>query len=252
MWQEHQAIEVFHLLFLTALRARVDPGLYVLKGGCNLRFFFHSIRYSQDMDLDVRTVAVETLRKNVDKLLGSSAFQRMLRAQELELTGSSAPKQTATTQRWKASIRTGGEPRELPIKIEFSRRNVDPDHVLEPVAGNIVSQYRLYPVLVQHYTPAAAFRQKIEALALRSETQARDVFDLKLLFDTGTAEAAASPETRKLLPEAIEHAIGVEYDDFKGQVVAFLDPAYGDYYGTRKAWNRLQNEVVAALEAIAP
>jgi hypothetical protein len=149
MWQARQAIEVFHLLFLAALRARVDPGLYVLKGGCNLRFFCRSIRYSQDMDLDVHTVAVETLRKNVDKILESPGFQRTLRSQELELSSTSAPKQTATTQRWKASIRTGDDPRDIPTKIEFSRRGLDPDCVLEPVDGEIVSRYRLYPVLVQ-------------------------------------------------------------------------------------------------------
>lgn len=252
MWQERQAIEVFHLLFLAALRARVDPGLYVLKGGCNLRFFCRSIRYSQDMDLDVHTIAVETLRKNVDKILESSGFHRTLRAQKLELASSSAPKQTATTQRWKAGIRTGDTPRDIPTKIEFSRRHLDPDYVLEPVDGELVSRYRLYPVLVQHYTPAAAFRQKIKALAQRNETQARDVFDLKLLLDAGAAKEALPPETRKLLPEAIEHAMGVGYDDFNGQVVAFLDPDYRDYYGTRQAWDRMQDEVVVGLEALTP
>ena len=37
------------------------------------------------------------------------------------------------------------------------------------------------PILANHYTPRAAYRQKVEALITRSVTQARDVFDLYLL-----------------------------------------------------------------------
>jgi predicted nucleotidyltransferase component of viral defense system len=56
MWNERQTIEIFHLLFLRAFGARVDKSLFALKGGCNLRFFFKSVRYSEDMDLDIRTM----------------------------------------------------------------------------------------------------------------------------------------------------------------------------------------------------
>lgn len=251
MWSEREAVECFHLLFLSALREQVDPALYVLKGGCNLRFFCRSVRYSQDIDLDVHTMAVETLRKNVDKLLHSPSFQRVLRGHQLILTGSSAPKQTTTTQRWKASIRCADSVRDVPTKIEFSRRCLDPDHVLEPVESRVVSHYRLYPVLVQHYTPAAALRQKIEALALRGETQARDVFDLKLLLDTGAWGNDLPEPIRALLPDAIERAMGISYDDFSGQVVAFLDPSWKEYYGQRPLWEQLQAEVVDALERMS-
>jgi hypothetical protein len=47
MWNDRQAIEIFHLLFLRAFGARVDKALFALKGGCNLRFFLKSIRYSK-------------------------------------------------------------------------------------------------------------------------------------------------------------------------------------------------------------
>jgi hypothetical protein len=46
--------------------------------------------------------------------------------------------------------------------------------------------------------------------------------------------------------------MGVGYDDFNGQVVAFLDSDYRDYYGARETWSRLQEEVVAALEEVTP
>jgi hypothetical protein len=47
-----QKREVFHLLFLRELVRSVPLSAFVLKGGTNLRFFFGSIRYSEDMDLD--------------------------------------------------------------------------------------------------------------------------------------------------------------------------------------------------------
>jgi hypothetical protein len=43
-----QHVEFFHLVFLRALVARgEDKGLFALKGGSNLRFFFRSVRYSE-------------------------------------------------------------------------------------------------------------------------------------------------------------------------------------------------------------
>jgi len=48
-----QTIEMFHLVFLRALAAKgEDKSLFALKGGCNLRFFFQSVRYSEDIDID--------------------------------------------------------------------------------------------------------------------------------------------------------------------------------------------------------
>lgn len=250
MWNDRQAIEVFHLLFLRALSTRVDSALYVLKGGCNLRFFCRSIRYSEDIDLDVRTIAVQTLKKNVGALLAAPAFDRTLRAQRIELSDFSAPKQTQTTQRWKLQIRLEGTAQNVPTKIEFSRRQFHSDLAFEPVDPEIISRYRLYPVLVQHYTPAAAFAQKIEALALRNETQARDLFDLKLLLDAG-ARVTPGESIRKRLRAAIENAMGIGYDSFAGQVLAYLEPEYQKHYRSRKVWEALQDEVVRALEALS-
>src|SRR5438128_8181244 len=96
-----QPVEHFHLLFLAQLGVRLDKKLYALKGGCNLRFFWKSIRYSEDIDFDVHTVARHTLQKNVNQILGASGFQRILSSFNIQLTKLSAPKQTDTTQRWK-------------------------------------------------------------------------------------------------------------------------------------------------------
>ena len=51
--RDAQVIELFHLAFLQVLQARLDQSRYVLKGGANLRYFFDSVRYSEDIDLDL-------------------------------------------------------------------------------------------------------------------------------------------------------------------------------------------------------
>jgi predicted nucleotidyltransferase component of viral defense system len=251
MWSERQTIEIFHLLFLRAFGARVGKDLYALKGGCNLRFFNKSIRYSEDMDLDVRTISVPTLRNNVDRVLEMSSFRQTLRAQEIQLADISLPKQTETTQRWKLRLRIGTAGLDVPTKIEFSRRSIDhQDVVYEPVDSGLISRYRLYPVLVQHYAAAAAVAQKIAALALRSQTQARDVFDLALLLDAGVSIKRASADVRSNVPRAIENAIDVGYDAFAGQVLAYLEPEYQEGYRARRVWEDLQQRVVTSLRTL--
>jgi predicted nucleotidyltransferase component of viral defense system len=247
---DRQAIEIFHLLFLRAFGSRVDKALFALKGGCNLRFFFRSIRYSEDMDLDIHTMAVGTLRSNVDRLLEAPPFLQALRAQGLGIARTTQPKQTATTQRWKLTLRIDESGAEVPTKIEFSRRCLDDPKTVEPVDATIIRAYRLYPVIVQHYALQAAFAQKIAALALREQVQSRDVFDLKLLIDAGGDEPPLAAAAAAHLDAAIDNALAIDYDAFAGQVLAFLDPEYQDHYRDKRAWSALQYQVVCALEAL--
>lgn len=250
MWTERQAIEVFHLLFLRAFGARVDKSLFALKGGCNLRFFLKSIRYSEDIDLDIRTMSVGTLRNNVDRVLEAPSFLQTLRAQSVEIARTTSPKQTETTQRWKLTLRLIQNGTEVPTKIEFSRRALDPGSKHEPVDAGIIRTYRLYPVIVQHYPAPVAFAQKVLALALRAQIQSRDIFDLKLLLDAGAGNAPLPRKVSSELPKAIENAMEIRYDDFAGQVLAYLDPEYQQHYKDKKTWAALQDEVVDALEGL--
>lgn len=250
MWNERQTIEVFHLLFLRALGARVDKGLFALKGGCNLRFFLKSVRYSEDMDLDIHTMAIGTLQNNVNRLLEGPAFAQALRTQGIELANSTQAKQTGTTQRWKLTLRIADSGAPVPTKIEFSRRGLDGEKVVEPVDAGLIQTYRLYPVILQHYAAQAAFAQKISALASREQVQSRDVFDLKLLLDAGAASQALPAAAANRLPAAINNALAIDYDAFAGQVLAFLEPEYQEHYRTRKAWAELQQQVIDGLEAL--
>ncbi len=250
MWSQRQTIEIFHLLFLRAFGARVDKALFALKGGCNLRFFLKSIRYSEDLDLDIRTMSVGTLRSNVSRLLEAPAFVQALQAQNIQITKTPLPKQTETTQRWKLTLHMMESGAEVPTKIEFSRRGLDGEKSVEPVDSGIIRKYRLYPVILQHYSVHTAFAQKVSALALRGQVQSRDVFDLKLLLDAGGAEQSLPATAAANRAAAVENALSVDYDAFAGQVLAFLEPEYQEHYGNRKAWAELQDQVVDGLEAL--
>ncbi|MGH8202753.1 MAG: nucleotidyl transferase AbiEii/AbiGii toxin family protein [Steroidobacteraceae bacterium] len=114
----------------------------------------------------------------------------------------------------------------------------------------IIRTYRLYPVIVQHYSVHAAFAQKVAALALREQVQSRDVFDLKLLLNAGGAEQPLPASASANLAAAIDNALEVDYDAFAGQVLAYLEPDYQEHYGNRKVWAQLQEEVVSGLEAL--
>src|SRR5471030_2169288 len=98
IYNPRQCVELFHLLFLSQLGRKLDKKLYALKGGCNMRFYFNSIRYSEDMDIDIQIVNKDTLYKNVNQIFNSTSFKYILQTYDIGILNTSAPKQTATTQ----------------------------------------------------------------------------------------------------------------------------------------------------------
>ena len=242
-----KSVELFHLLFLRQLNERLDKSLYALKGGCNLRFFFKSIRYSEDIDLDVKTVAKETLRSKVYKLLDNPAFHQTLSSHGIELHQISEAKQTDTTQRWKLGLKCSGISMLIPTKIEFSRRKFDEKTEFEAIDPELIHTYRLYPILVNHYLQETAFIQKVDALIHRSETQARDIFDLELLMNRGVQPQHLPEALRKDLPLAVENALKIDFPAFKAQVVAYLMEEYQQHYNSPQVWAHLQTKVAAML-----
>lgn len=247
-----QCTELFHLVFLRALVAKgEDKGLIALKGGCNLRFFFGSVRYSEVMDLDVVVIAKETLENKVDRLLKSSAVTAPLKAHGLTVVETSAPKQTETTQRWKVCLERAGDEMPIRTKVEFSRRDDIVGTKYEAADREVLRPYGLTPVLAAHYTTATAIRQKLHALAERTEPQARDVFDLSLLLARHDAAGLALDEAAKTwLDDAIDRAMGLSFDEYASKVVAYLEPSHADVYADRSAWEAMQEDVVARLEAL--
>src|SRR5216684_3573460 len=149
------------------LEARLNRATWIVKGGVNLRAWYGSRRYSEDLDLDAVGSAPHVLRERFDKILLGPALGDLLTSQGLEVVRMSKPKQTDTTQRWKLELKSAGVSLPLHTKVEFSRRGTHGEEsAFEPARS--------------------AIRQKIHALAGRAETQARDVWDLDhLLRSTG-------------------------------------------------------------------
>lgn len=247
-----QSIEMFHLVFVRALLAKGDDkSLIALKGGCNLRFYFGSPRYSEDIDFDVVVIAKGTLRNKVERLLESPLVTMPLKSRGMEVIEVSAPKQTDATQRWKAVLSVQGFPVALRTKIEFSRRDAIEGAAYEAIDVDVVRAHGLTPVLATHYRTHAAVAQKIQALVGRAETQARDVFDLHLLLsrpEANTLKGTGTPSLR--IDTAIERAMEVSFDAYTSKVVAYLDPAQSPLYEGRAAWNAMQEFVVSQLESL--
>lgn len=245
-----QYVEIFHLIFLKHLESKLDKALFALKGGCNLRFFYKSIRYSEDMDFDVRVIAKQTLQNKINKLFSSVGLLQSLRSKGIEILNVSEPKQTETTQRWKLSLRGAGLSLSLPTKIEFSRREMTEEVAFEAVDMDLIHAYQLYPIITNHYIKQAAFNQKVNALIHRSETQARDIFDLKLLLDLGVDPKKLNAALKKKINVAIENAISIGFSEFKSHVHAYLMEEYQDYYKSPASWHDVQSAVIQALESI--
>jgi predicted nucleotidyltransferase component of viral defense system len=247
-----QAVECFHLVFLRALTARLEgKSLTCLKGGANLRFFMRSVRYSEDMDFDVAVIAKATLAKKVDDLLEAPLVVKPLAAMGLELHDSSKPKQTDTTQRWKAGIRIRETREVIRTRLKFSRRRAITGGVFEAMESSIDTSYGMPPFPAMHYPADRAIVQKIHALSDRSEPQPRDVFDLQHLFAVTPRTPRLSPEEKAWLPRAIENAMTVSFDDYVAKVVAYMELEQAEAFASREAWEVMQVGVVERLEALA-
>jgi hypothetical protein len=243
-----QSVELFHLAFLAELGGKLDRGLYAVKGGCNLRFFFHSVRYSEDLDIDIGKTASGTLRRKVDQILASRSLLLTLGAHGIAVGSVTHPKQTETTQRWKLQLDLGEGAAHT--KIEFSRRGLHDGVEFGAVDRGLLGSYGLSPMLLSHYGRQAAIEQKVAALVGRSETQARDVFDLELLLAApGDLDMAAIDP--KLRAAAIERALAVDHRMFKAHVLAFLPAEQQRAYASRETWEQLVLHVVDALQVPA-
>ena len=241
-----QATELFHVAFLDVLSRRLESSRYVLKGGANLRYFFDSVRYSQDIDLDVEGVPAWRLNEKIEALLSSPQIALLLRNAQLEIAERSNPKRTDTTQRWKIGLAAPGHSELIRTKIEFSYREGDGAHRIEPIPRRIVEPYALRSPLVPHYVEDAPTEQKVLALAGRSETQARDVFDLDLLLRRGSlAPGALDPE---VLAVAVDLALQMPYAAFQDQVLPFLEPDAVELYEGEASWEQMQTFVAEQLE----
>ena len=243
-----QVIEFLHLAFLQVLQSRVGQDNYVLKGGTNLRYFYEGVRYSEDIDLDAVSIEPWKLEAKIDDVLSSPATAILIRSQGLTMAHVTKPKQTETTQRWKLSIQVGDHREPIRTRIGFSHPSADPRRLLEAVPDRVVAPYAVRAPTMQHYSADAAIEQKIIALAKRSETQARDVFDLELLLrqHRGGMSLSIDPHIIDLATQRISE---LPFGAFQTQVLPFLDMEVAELYD-RDGWGRMQTFVAEQLRAL--
>jgi len=243
--------EIFHLEFLRNLNRKVKTGSYALKGGVNLRFFFRSFRYSEDLDLDVAAPGVAALRDLVMKILETPTFTDTLKPFGIERVVApdiSKAKQTETTQRFKVHLLTAsGE--DLFTKIEFSRRGIKGEVAIQPVSEDILRAYMLPPLLVAHYTVSSAIAQKIEALAARKEIQARDVFDLYILNSQYTGVAPSEIDKGKFA-KARENIFEISFGQFRDTVLSYLAVEDQATYNAPAAWDEIKLKAAQFIDEL--
>ena len=253
MYTGRELREAFHFCFLERLLKLADTNLFVLKGGVNLRFFFRSPRYSEDMDLDVLAGSVATLKKNGYKVLEDAALRRTLRTYgivDIEVNDPDKAKHTETTQRFRVQLVTVGGDR-LPSKVEFSRRASGSagEREVAQIGSEVARRYQRLAFRCQHYDGKAAVVQKVLALAGRPVPQARDVFDLDVLQRGGYPRGLelkdfVSAEKRRA---AVANARALGFDHFEGQVLEFLDDEQRREFDDVAVWRAMVDQVEALL-----
>lgn len=255
IYNQLQIREIFHLEFLRCLGRKAEPRNYALKGGVNLRFFLNSFRYSEDMDLDVSGIRVNSLKDEVMKILTAVSFSETLRPFGIERIvppDISKAKQTQTTQRFKIHLLTSaGE--DLFTKIEFSRRGFKGDTVIEPVSDIVLRAYKMPPLLISHYEINSAIAQKVEALAMRSAIQARDIFDLYILnsqYGKTAPKKSGQKLSQTIFLKAKENAFEISFEQFRDTVVFYLSPDDQSLYNTEDIWDDIKLKVSNFIEEL--
>jgi hypothetical protein len=104
---------------------------------------------------------------------------------------------------------------------------------------------------MSHYGQTAALEQKIAALSLRSETKARDIFDLELLLRIRRAEVTFPRLNGNHAAQAAQKALDVTYSSFRSEVIPFLDPDMTELFDGEDNWNRMREGVSNELSAMA-
>ena len=250
-----QLRELFHLEFLRLLGRKLKTNSYVLKGGVNLRLFFKSMRYSEDIDLDVVSIGVGELKELVMKILQARSFRESFYAfgiKDIISPDMRVAKQTLTTQRFKVHLITAAGV-DLFTKIEFSRRGFNGRVIVESVPATILRDYRLSPLITPHYDVSSAVMQKIDALALRSAIQARDIFDLYVLSGQigHTWPKGCKPLSAAILAKAHERIFEVNFEMFKDTVVSYLADEDKGMYASASSWEEIKLKVADFIEEIS-
>lgn len=254
IYSDLQLRELFHIEFLRALGRKLKAGSYALKGGVNLRLFFKSLRYSEDMDLDTVGVGVSELKDIVMKILEPRSFRESFYTfgiRDVVPPDIKMAKQTRTTQRFKVHlITTAGV--DLFTKIEFSRRGFMGKVIVESIPAVILRNYKASPLIIAHYDVQSAVMQKIKALASRTVVQARDIFDLYILSSQINDNTLKESKllTHTAIARAYERVFEVDFAMFKDAVVSYLSGEDQNIYSDAAYWDEIKLKTSCFIEEL--
>lgn len=241
------AIEVFHLALLQVLPLHLPPANYAAKGGANLRLFLDSPRRSEDIDFNFVGRTDWSLQSRMDAVLRAPALAALLAVHAMKIVSVNPSKLTPTTGRWKFQLTGPGVA--VNSKVEFSMRKEDrPLFEFATVSATLAAAARMRPASANHYLPTAAVEQKLAALALRNETQVRDIFDLDFLMTRYPDETDAAEVNADELERARDRVFESAFQDYHDLVVTYIDPAFVAMYESEAEWERIVLTVSAGLD----
>lgn len=253
MYNQLQLREIFHIEFLRHLSLDLPLHLWTLKGGVNLRLFFKSIRYSEDIDLDVKIISIDRLKRHIMQLLSSPSFSKNLLTygiSEIRPPDIERSKQTSTTQRFKIHIITSsGE--DYFTKIEFSRRGFCGEPVIESVPASVLRPYAMTPFVISHYPAHSAVIQKLLAISSRATIQPRDIFDLYILSSQVNIKNFQKDILKKLpFFQIKEYILSVDFSMFNDTVVSYLSSQDRKIYALPEVWDEIKLKTISFIEEL--
>ena len=248
--------ESFHLAFLQALATRASLTAWALKGGGNLRFFYGSERFSEDVDLDTFDIEPWVFQDRVDQTLASDLLKRTLGILGSRVDYANPKERSETKSKWVVGLRHPSETEPVYTQIEVSHREYPYRNFVkvEPITDAAVRPYAaaLRRPTFGHYLPRAAIAQKIDALWGRDVRQPRDVFDLDLLFRIAPDAVSRGDVDEAGLRAAITRVFEVGYDEYRAKVLSFIEPDTLPLYESIEVWEGMQVTVAAHLEGLLP
>lgn len=251
-----QVAESFHLAFLQALATRANLTAWALKGGGNLRFFYLSDRFSEDIDLDTFDIEPWAFQDRVDQTLSSDLLKRTLGILGSRIEYVNPKERSETKSKWVIGIRHPSEADPVYTQIEVWHREYPyRDFVkVEPVTPAAIRPYAaaLRRPTFGHYLPRAAVAQRIDALSGRGVRQPRDLFDLDLLFRVAPDAVERGDVDEADLRAAITQIVEIGYDEYRAKVLSFIEPAALPLYEPVGAWEGMQVAVAERLEGLLP
>lgn len=245
--------EAFHLAFLSILAGSADPRTFALKGGGNIRFYFGSLRFSEDIDLDTFVEDPRIFSQKVERAFNSPSLAKLLGALGISVSHLNPKDRTATKEKWVIGLDHADVGATAFTRVEISHRayGLEEYVVIEPVPGTVIAPYPpLVAPTIGHYQSPAAISQKTDALRDRRHTQPRDVFDLDHIFRKYPDDASPGLISNTNIDLAIARIFELEFGQYRSKVVTFLDASVRTALDNPAAWEAMQLRVATRLERL--